>query len=228
MPSCPSRAPGTIVFDLFGGESYVSGMFHFAIRFVVALTLAISPLTISLLTGVAIAQSDEADDDPQISLPSLALDQLFDELAVSPDTAHSARYEAEILKRLHSSGSATTDLLLSWAMEAMNKKRYTNALDILDQVILLDPDFVEGWNKRATVHFLMKDYGKSIADIHHTLALEPRHFGALSGLGMILRDIGEDHRAAEAFRKALAVHPQLKKTRKALEALEEKIAGEDV
>ena len=203
-------------------------MFHVAIRFVTVLMLAVMIPAIVPLTGVAAAQSDEADDIPQISLPSLALDQLFEELAVSPDTAHSARFEAEILKRLHASGSATTDLLLSWAMEAMNKERYTNALDILDQVILLDPDFVEGWNKRATVHFLMKDYGKSIADIHHTLALEPRHFGALSGLGMIFRDIGKDHLASEAFRKALAVHPQLKRTREALEALEKKIAGEDI
>lgn len=201
-------------------------MFRFAIRFVAALTLAVP-----LLTGVAAAQSDDADavdDIPQITLPSLPLDKLFDELAVSPDEAHSARFEAEILKRLHASGSATTDLLLSWAIEAMNKKRYTDALDILDQVILLDPDFVEGWNKRATVHFLMKEYGKSIADIQHTLALEPRHFGALSGFGMILRDIGKDHLAADAFRKALAIHPKLKNAREALESLEAKIDGESI
>jgi tetratricopeptide (TPR) repeat protein len=201
-------------------------MFRFAIRFVAALVLAVP-----LLTGVAAAQSDDADavdDIPQITLPSLPLDKLFDELAVSPDETHSARFEAEILKRLHSSGSATTDLLLSWAVEAMNKERYTDALDILDQVILLDPDFAEGWNKRATVHFLMKDYGKSIADIQHTLALEPRHFGALSGLGMILRDIGEDHRAVEVFRRTLSVHPQLKNTREALESLEAKINGEPI
>jgi tetratricopeptide (TPR) repeat protein len=201
-------------------------MFHFAAKFVAILTLAIVPVV-----GIAAAQdheAGEADDIPQITLPSLPLDKLFDELAVSPDDAHSARFEAEILKRLHASGSATTDLLMSWAIEAMNKKRYGDALDILDQVILLDPDFVEGWNKRATVHFLMKDYGKSISDIQHTLALEPRHFGALSGFGMILRDIGEDQLAADAFRKALAVHPQLKNARDALESLEAKIDGESI
>ena len=198
-------------------------MFRFAIRFVAALMLAV--LTPAV---VAAAPDDEADDIPHISLPSLPLDRLFDELAVSPDATHSTRFEAEILKRLHSSGSATTDLLLSWAIEAMNKERYTDALDILDQVILLDPDFVEGWNKRATVHFLMKNYGKSIADIQHTLALEPRHFGALSGFGMILRDIGEDNLAADAFRKALAVHPQLKNAREALESLEAKTDGEAI
>lgn len=201
-------------------------MFRFAAKFVAILTLAIVSVT-----GTAVAQdheAGEADDIPQITLPSLPLDKLFDELAVSPDDAHSARFEAEILKRLHASGSATTDLLMSWAIEAMNKKRYGDALDILDQVILLDPDFVEGWNKRATVHFLMKDYGKSISDIQHTLALEPRHFGALSGFGMILRDIGKDQLAADAFRKALAVHPQLKNARDALESLEAKIDGESI
>jgi tetratricopeptide (TPR) repeat protein len=198
-------------------------MFRFAIKIVFVLLLAVMVPSL-----VAAEQDDEADDIPQITLPALSLDKLFDELAVSPDDAHSARFEAEILKRLHSSGSATTDLLLSWAIEAMNKERYTDALDILDQVILLDPDFVEGWNKRATVHFLMKEYGKSIADIRHTLALEPRHFGALSGFGMILRDIGEDHLAVDAFRKALAVHPQLKNAREALESLEAKIDGEAI
>ena len=198
-------------------------MFRLAIKTAAALMLAVLPLT-----GFAAAQSDEADEVPQISLPALPLDTLFQELAVSADPTHSARYEAEILKRLHSSGSATSDLLLSWAIEAMNKHRYSDALDLLDQVILLDPDFVEGWNKRATVHFLLKDYGKSIADIQHTLALEPRHFGALSGFGMILRDIGEDHLAADAFRKALAVHPQLKNAREALQSLEAKIAGQSI
>ncbi len=193
--------------------------------------LAVLTPVILPVTGLAAAPDEEAgvaDDIPQITLPALPLDKLFEELAVSPDKAHSERFEAEILKRLHSSGSATTDLLLSWAVEAMNKERYTDALDILDQVILLDPEFVEGWNKRATVHFLMKSYGKSIADIQHTLALEPRHFGALSGFGMILRDIGEDRLAADAFRKALAVHPQLKNAREALESLEEKIDGEAI
>ena len=206
-------------------------MFRFAMKIAAALMLAALTPGISPLTGAAAEQAgevDEADDIPQVTLPSLPLDKLFDELRVSPDATHSARFEAEILKRLHSSGSATTDLLLSWAMEAMDKNRYVSALDVLDQVILLDPDFAEGWNKRATVHFLMKDYGKSIADIHHTLALEPRHFGALSGLGMILRDIGEDHRAAEAFRRALSVHPQLKNAREALDSLEAKAEGEAI
>ena len=188
---------------------------------------AVAP-AFSPLVGVAAALGDEGDDIPHATLPSLSLDQLFQELAVSANREQSARFEAEILKRLHRSGSATTDLLMSWAMEAMKKERYTDALDILDQVILLDPDFVEGWNKRATVYFLVKDFGKSIADIHHTLALEPRHFGALSGLGMIFRELGEDQLALEAFREALAVHPQLKNAREALEALQAKMAGEEI
>ena len=117
---------------------------------------------------------------------------------------------------------------MNWAMKAMEAKDYAVALDFLDRVIIMKPDFAEGWNKRATVYFLMDDYSKSIADIGKILALEPRHFGALSGLGMIMREIGEDKRAIEAYQKALAVDPNLEGVQKALDELQAKAAGKQI
>jgi len=82
------------------------------------------------------------------------------------------------------------------------------------------PDYVEGWNKRATVHFLLDDYERALADIEQVLLREPRHFGAMSGLGIIFRDIGETDRAIEVFRTALELDPYLENVREALDKIE--------
>ena len=92
----------------------------------------------------------------------------------------------------------------------------------------MKPDYAEGWTKRATVYFLIDDYKKSIFDIERTLALEPRHFGALSGLGMIMRDIGQDKRAIDAFQRALAVDPYLDNVKKALDDIQGENAGKEI
>ena len=156
------------------------------------------------------------------------LDTLFQSLrtASSKETAKAA--EDGIWRLWLESGSDTIDLLMNWAMKAMEAKDYGTALDFLDRVVIMKPDYAEGWNKRATVYFLMDDYSKSIADIGKTLALEPRHFGALSGLGMIMRELGEDKRAIEAYQKALAVDPNLDGVQKALDELQLKAAGKQI
>jgi Flp pilus assembly protein TadD len=87
---------------------------------------------------------------------------------------------------------------------------------------------VEAWNRRATLHFMNKSYAQSLADIRQVLAREPRHFGALSGLGMILQEIGDDKRALDAFRRALAVHPHLERVPDMVKKLTEKVEGRDI
>jgi tetratricopeptide (TPR) repeat protein len=156
------------------------------------------------------------------------LDDLFQTLKAPPSKEAAKAAEDSIWRLWLQSGSDTIDLLMNWAMKAMEAKDYATALDFLDRVILMKPDFAEGWNKRATVYFLMDDYSKSIADIGKTLALEPRHFGALSGLGMIMREIGDNKRAIEAYQKALAVDPNLEGVQKALDELQAKAAGKQI
>src|SRR5204863_7991713 len=97
------------------------------------------------------------------------------------------------------------------------------AIELLGAVIELRPDYVEAWNRRATLHFANKDYGKSLADIRQVLAREPRHFGALSGLGIIMQEFGEERLALEAFRRALAVNPHLQKIPEFVKSLTEKV-----
>ena len=83
------------------------------------------------------------------------------------------------------------------------------ALKLLNSIIELKPDYVEAWNRRATIYYMKKDFGRALADIRQVLAREPRHFGAMSGLGMILQEFGDEKHALEIFRRALAVHPRL-------------------
>jgi tetratricopeptide (TPR) repeat protein len=117
---------------------------------------------------------------------------------------------------------------MSWAEEAINDTDYSLALDLLDQIIVIKPDFAEAWNKRATVYFMIDDYGSSLSDIRQTLAIEPRHFGALSGLGMILSSMDRKEEAIRAFKRALEINPQLTKVKESLERLEKETAGESI
>jgi tetratricopeptide (TPR) repeat protein len=128
--------------------------------------------------------------------------------------------ETSIIRLWLESGSDTIDLLMGWSMQAMEEKDYPLALDYLDRITIMKPDYAEGWNKRATVYFLLEDYSRSIADIQKALSLEPRHFGALSGLGIIFADLGDNHRAIDAYERALALDPYLANVRDALEKLQ--------
>ena len=110
----------------------------------------------------------------------------------------------------------------------MDAQQADVALKLLDAVVKLRPDYVEAWNRRATLYYLKNDFAHSIADIQQVLAREPRHFGALAGLGMIMQDLGDDKRALEAFRKALAINPHLEKVPELVKTLSEKVEGRDI
>jgi tetratricopeptide (TPR) repeat protein len=183
------------------------------------------------VTSPVAAQSDEpvSPDTEALSVePSRdsRLDTLFETLQSTSDSRVAESAERDIIEIWLESGSDTVDLLMQWSLDAMEEKNYPLALDYLDRILIMQPNYAEGWNKRATVHFLTDDYSKAIADIEQTLALEPRHFGALSGLGTILREIGDVDRAVIAFREALAVDPHLDSVRDALDEIEKEESKE--
>jgi tetratricopeptide (TPR) repeat protein len=99
---------------------------------------------------------------------------------------------------------------------------------LLDAIIALKPDYVEAWNRRATLRFAQKDFGAAILDLRQVLAREPRHFGALVGLGLIMQELGEDKLALEAFRHAVEVYPQLPRIPDAIKELSEKVEGREI
>ena len=114
------------------------------------------------------------------------------------------------------------------AKAAMDAKQVDVAMKLLDAVVKLRPDYVEAWNRRATLYYLKNDYAHSLQDIEQVLVREPRHFGALAGLGMIMQEIGDEKRALDAFRKALDVNPHLDKVPELVKTLTEKVEGRDI
>jgi tetratricopeptide (TPR) repeat protein len=156
------------------------------------------------------------------------LDFLFGALKAAPDEASARHVEARIWAMWMQTPSDTAALLMSRAKTAMDAQKVDIALKLLDSVIKLRPDYVEAWNRRATLYYLKSDYAHSLQDIQQVLVREPRHFGALAGLGMIMQDIGDDRRALEAFRRALAVNPHLEKVPDMVKSLTEKVEGRDI
>jgi tetratricopeptide (TPR) repeat protein len=156
------------------------------------------------------------------------LDFLFGALKAAPDEASARHVEARIWALWMQTPSDTAALLMTRAKAAMDAKNVDVALKLLDSVVKLRPDYIEAWNRRATLYYLKSDYRHSLEDIQQVLVREPRHFGALAGLGMIMQDIGDDKRALEAFRKALAVNPYLEKVPELVKSLTEKVEGRDI
>lgn len=156
------------------------------------------------------------------------LDFLFGALKVAPDDDSAKAIERRIWAHWIVSKSDTTNLLMSRVKIATEAKDTGLAVRLLDSVVELDPTYVEGWNRLATIHYMRKEFGEAMVDIRRVLALEPRHFGALTGLGLILQEIGDDKQALEVFRKALALNPHLEKVPDMVKSLSEKVDGRNI
>jgi tetratricopeptide (TPR) repeat protein len=156
------------------------------------------------------------------------LDRLFEALKIAPDDESAKYVENRIWAIWLASPSDTANLLMGRVKAAVDGQDYDLAIKLLNAVIDIKPDFVEAWNRRATVYYAKKDFGLALADIHHVLAQEPRHFGALSGLGIILEEMGDDKDALEVFRRALAIHPHLERIPDLVKKLSDKVDGRDI
>jgi len=154
------------------------------------------------------------------------LDGLFARLKAATTQAEAAPVEAEIWAVWGEAPDPESGALLTRAEGAIEQRDYTGALDTLDTLVRKTPDFAEAWNKRATVRYLVHDYRGSVLDIERTLTLEPRHFGALSGLGLVYLAVDEPKAAARSFQAALAVYPLMPGAKAQLEMLQGELKGE--
>ena len=152
------------------------------------------------------------------------LDRLFEELKQS-GTGDWQAVENRIWNVWSHSGSDAMDLLLERGRRAIRDGELDKAIEHLTALTDNAPDFAEGWNARATAYFMLGEYGQSVADIERVLALNPRHFGALAGLGMIYERLDLDAAALRAYRAAIAVHPFRPDLKEAIERLEARTGG---
>lgn len=195
-------------------------------------------LAFLLLSGIVSmpARADDAvappatapDMPPPATTRQARLDKLFSDLRRERNERAAERIAGSIWAEWSQSGSASIDLIMQWSQKAMDGQKFDVALDFLDQVVTLRPTYAEGWNRRATVHFMMKNYGKSMSDIDHALRLEPRHFGALSGLAQIMALTGHKQSALEAWQKVLAIYPMMRSAQDQVATLSEELAGEGI
>jgi tetratricopeptide (TPR) repeat protein len=182
------------------------------------------------LVYVSSAWAQAGRDDSPAPVPAVArlkpaqirseqLDRLFARLIKSTDEQEAQRTEQSIWSLWMTSDSPTADALLAQAMKASAANETAAALAILDNVIEVHPDYAEAWNKRATVYYLIGRYNDSLSDINKVLELEPRHFGALSGRGMIKRKQGDFAAARAAFEEALSFNPHMDGVKRALDEM---------
>lgn len=172
-------------------------------------------------SSAAAPQRRPADDDN-------SLEGLYRRLGQAGDAESAGRLALRIEGRRLQSGSPTVDLLMRRASVALAAGDLPLAADLADAVVRLDPSYAEGWSFRATVAFQTGDYGKALNDLGTTLALEPRHWQALVGVGMILTDLDDKAGALKAYDAALAIYPLLEEARKAREALAATIEGREL
>lgn len=186
----------------------------------------------------AFAQSPRSDGEvqgfaqPPEKLPKVPRGQdiefLFGALRAAPTPEAAKAVEGRIWALWMVSPSDTAMLLMNRVRRAVEVKNLDLAVKLLDSIVVLRPDYIEAWNRRATLHYMRKDFTRSLEDIQQTLAREPRHFGALAGLGMIMQELGEDKRALEVYRKAIEVNPHLPRIPDLIKSLTEKVEGRDI
>ncbi|MSP45525.1 MAG: tetratricopeptide repeat protein [Xanthobacteraceae bacterium] len=184
----------------------------------------------SLPQGQAIEPMQPPKDlpRPQRGDRTRNLEFLFGALKAAPDAESAKQVENRIWALWLASGSDTANLLMSRAKTAIDANDLDLAIELLDAIVKIKPDYIEAWNRRATIRYMRKEFGQSMEDIRQVLKLEPRHFGAMSGLGMILQEFGDEKRALDVFRRALEINPHLPKISETVKTLSEKVDGRDV
>lgn len=207
-------------------------------RFSLRLALTLPLLPALLFAGSVAAQAPEeqggtqATEMPVEQIPlrppakPKTVDDLLAELKRERNPQAARQIANSTMATWSDSSSPTVNLLMQWSAKAAAEKRNAAALDFIDQAIILKPDFVGAWNQRATLHFTMGNYKKSVSDIEKVLELEPRHFGAIAGLAGILTERGSKDAALKAWERYLEVFPADREAQEIVAKLSEELTGQ--
>jgi tetratricopeptide (TPR) repeat protein len=169
-----------------------------------------------------------AEPAPEEGVRRPVLDELFERLAAAKDEEEADGIAGAIERVFQRSGSDTADLLMSRALSALHRKENKTAVDVLDKLVAIEPQWAEAWSQRATARFMDGDRAGAVEDLGHALSREPRHFGALAGLGSILYNMGFEKRALEVFRRSLAIRPHQDEVKQMIDKLAPDVDGRDI
>lgn len=207
-------------------------------RFSLRLALTLPLLPALLFAGTVAAQAPEEQGGTQVTEMPVeqiplrppakpkTVDDLLAELKRERNPQAARQIANSTMATWSDSSSPTVNLLMQWSAKAAAEKRNAAALDFIDQAIILKPDFVGAWNQRATLHFTMGNYKKSVSDIEKVLELEPRHFGAIAGLAGILTERGSKDAALKAWERYLEVFPADREAQEIVAKLSEELTGQ--
>ncbi|HYH18794.1 MAG TPA: tetratricopeptide repeat protein [Azospirillum sp.] len=187
---------------------------HTPLRLVAAIIL----VTLLGALGAAVPAAARQDD--------ARLDELFRQLRSAPgdEAAHAVETQIWLIWLDHPGADVLT--MMRDGVRRLHEDEFEQALVLFDAVVAEAPDYAEGWNRRANAHYLVGDYAAAVADIHRTLALEPRHFGALVGLGLVFTAVDQPAEALKAFEAALAINPHLPRARERAAQIRQTLAGQ--
>ena len=172
------------------------------------------PLMLAIALTSNLLQADQADD---------RLDDLFATLQEPGNPRTIQITESQIWEIWLQHANADVQELMLVGTQRMNAQRYAEAMVVFNRLTESFPDYAEGWNKRATLHYVLGNLDASVNDIEKTLDLEPRHFGALSGLGMVFIQRKELSKAKRAFEDLIEVHPNSPNAKQTLELVDEQL-----
>lgn len=180
------------------------------------------------LAGISGALAVPAEQTPASKPQPLTLDDLFARLKAADGEAEAKGVASLIERRLDRSGSASADLLTERARQAMSGRDLPLAIELLDRATTLEPGWSEGWNRRATVFWLLQDASSAISDLKRTLVLEPRHFEAWAALGRIYLSLEDKARALECFRRAASIYPRMPKLQDSIDRITPDVDGREL
>ena len=136
-------------------------------------------------------------------------DEMFDKLRTAPSDSEAHDVALDIWASWMESGSPTVDVIMERGVDAQTAGDLETARAFYDRAILIKPDYPEAWNRRASIFLMEENYAEALRDLNETLRLEPRHFGAWAGLGMMFESMGSPKHALEAYREAIRIHPRM-------------------
>lgn len=156
---------------------------------------------------------------------NLRLDALFQTLRATSDAAYAESVEEHIWDFWLEHPDAEMIRVMRSGVFSLNDDDYGAALEAFDRVVAMDPTYAEGWNKRANAHYMLGDHAAAVSDLRHALMLEPRHFGALAGLGLVYLALNQPEPALRAFDAALTLNPHLDHVRQQAETIRSRRLG---